>query len=192
MAIPNTIQTTKMTKGGHFNEYSGTTPHSLQGRRRWPICDNSGDPGRVDTIAKYLETPREIAYSREFKTVTGTLDGEFVTVTSTGIGGPSTAIAVEELFACGADTFIRVGTSGGISLKVEPGDVAIATAAIRMEGTTLQYMPIEFPAVANFDVTTALVAAACKLGIVTMLVLYKARTPTMVSIVPSACLLAMS
>ena len=124
-----------------------------------------GDPGRVDTIAAYLENPREIAYNREFKTVTGTLDGELVTVCSTGIGGPSAAIAVEELFACGVDTFIRVGTSGGISLKVDAGDVAIATGAIRMEGTTLQYMPIEFPAVANFDVTTALVEVARKLKI---------------------------
>ena len=124
-----------------------------------------GDPGRVELIASYLENPREIAYNREFKTITGTLDGELVTVTSTGIGGPSAAIAVEELFAIGVDTFIRVGTAGGINLKVDAGDVAIATGAIRMEGTTRQYMPIEFPAVPDFEVTSALVGAARKLGI---------------------------
>ena len=124
-----------------------------------------GDPGRVDLIARYLQDPREVAYNREFRTVTGLLDGEPVTVTSTGIGGPSAAIAVEELTAIGTDTFIRVGTAGGISLAVEPGDVAIAAGAIRMEGTTRQYMPIEFPAVANFQVTRALVDTAVELGI---------------------------
>ncbi|MCF0237143.1 MAG: uridine phosphorylase [Sphaerochaetaceae bacterium] len=123
-----------------------------------------GDPKRVPLIAKYLDNPTLIADSREFVTYTGYLDGEKVSVTSTGIGGPSASIAMEELFKCGADTFIRMGTCGGIHLDVEAGSVVIATGAIRMEGTSKEYAPIEFPAVADFDVTYALKKAAKKLG----------------------------
>lgn len=119
-----------------------------------------GDPGRCEKIASYFDKPVKVAQNREYVTYTGTLDGEKVSVTSTGIGGPSTAIALEELIRSGADTFIRVGTCGGIRKDVIPGDIVIATGAIRMEGTSKEYMPIEFPAVANFDVTTALVQAA--------------------------------
>ena len=123
-----------------------------------------GDPGRCEKIASYFDDPKLVAYNREYKTYTGTLLGEKVSVTSTGIGCPSTAIAVEELIMLGADTFIRVGTSGGMQPHQKPGDLAIVTAAIRDEGTTMHYMPPEFPAVANVDVVTALRDAAIKLG----------------------------
>lgn len=119
-----------------------------------------GDPGRCESIAKYLNNPVKIASNREYTVFTGELLGEKVSVCSTGIGGPSAAIALEELVECGANTFIRVGTSGGIDKKVKGGDVVIATATIRQEGTTREYMPIEFPAVADFDVTSALKQAA--------------------------------
>lgn len=119
-----------------------------------------GDPGRVEKIAAYLDNPVKIAENREFVTYTGTLNGEKVSVCSTGIGGPSAAIAMEELVKCGADTFIRVGTCGGISEKPEAGDLIIATSAVRQEGTTLHYMPIEFPATSNTEVLMALVEAA--------------------------------
>ena len=122
-----------------------------------------GDPGRCELIASYFENPQLIANKREYKTYTGTLLGEKVSVTSTGIGGPSTAIAVEELTMLGADTFIRVGTSGGMQPDLVPGDLAIVTGAIRDEGTTLHYMPVEFPAVANIECTIALRDAAIRL-----------------------------
>ena len=125
-----------------------------------------GDPKRCEKIAKHFEDARLIADSREFVTYTGTLDGERVSVTSTGIGGPSASIALEELVLCGADTFIRVGTCGGIDLDVKGGDIVIATGAVRMEGTSREYAPIEYPAVADLDVTNALVAASKELGTV--------------------------
>lgn len=124
-----------------------------------------GDPKRVPLIAKYLDDAREVADSREFVTYTGTLDGVPVSVTSTGIGGPSASIAMEELYKCGADTFIRMGTCGGIALPVMGGDVVISTGAVRMEGTSREYAPIEFPAVADFDVAMCLRSAARKLGL---------------------------
>ena len=123
-----------------------------------------GDPKRCEKIAAHFEDPRLIADSREYVTYTGYLDGERVSVTSTGIGGPSAAIAMEELSRVGADTFIRVGTSGGMALEVKSGDVVIASGAIRMEGTSREYAPIEFPAVADVEVTQALIQAARKLG----------------------------
>lgn len=123
-----------------------------------------GDPGRCESIARYLEDPRHIAQNREFNVCTGRLDGVPVSVCSTGIGGPSAAIALEELVECGADTFVRVGTSGGIVDKVRGGDIVIATASVRQEGTSREYMPLEYPAAADFDVTAALKAAAVELG----------------------------
>ena len=122
-----------------------------------------GDPKRCEKIASYFEHPKLIADSREYVTYTGFLDGEKVSVTSTGIGGPSASIAMEELTRVGADTFIRVGTSGGMALDVKSGDVVIATGAVRMEGTSKEYAPIEYPAVADFEVTNALIQAAKKL-----------------------------
>lgn len=123
-----------------------------------------GDPGRCEKIAKYFDAPRFVAQNREFTTYTGTLTGEKVSVCSTGIGGPSAAIALEELVECGADTFIRLGTCGGIELKVCGGDVVVATGAVRQEGTSREYLPLEFPAVPDFDVALALRDGAKKLG----------------------------
>ena len=123
-----------------------------------------GDPKRCEKIAQYLENPVRVADNREFVTYTGLLGGEKVSVTSTGIGGPSAAIAMEELKRCGADTFIRVGTCGGMQEDVLGGDVVIANASIRAEGTTREYAPIEYPAVPDFDVTLALRKAAEDLG----------------------------
>ena len=123
-----------------------------------------GDPGRCALIAEHFDDAVRVAQNREFTTYTGTLLGEKVSVTSTGIGGPSTAIAVEELAAIGADTFIRVGTSGGMQPCTQIGDLVIATAAVRDEGTSSQYMPVEFPAVADPDVVWALRRAAHRVG----------------------------
>jgi len=123
-----------------------------------------GDPGRVEKIARNLENPRFYHQNREYTTWLGALSGETVMVMSTGMGGPSTAIAVEELYMTGVRNFIRVGTCGGMATPVTGGDVVIATGAVRMEGTTKEYVPIEFPAVANLDVTNALVKAAKNLG----------------------------
>lgn len=123
-----------------------------------------GDPKRCAKIAAHFEDAKLIADSREYVTYTGYLDGEKVSVTSTGIGGPSASIAMEELVRCGADTFVRVGTCGGIDVDVKGGDIVIATGAVRMEGTSKEYAPIEFPAVANLEVTNALVRAAKSLG----------------------------
>ena len=115
-------------------------------------CILPGDPGRVPAIAALFDDAKQIAYNREFN------------VCSTGIGGPSASIAMEELHKCGADTFIRTGTCGGIDLNVQSGDVVVATGAIRYEHTSREYAPIEFPAVADFQVTNALVEATKKLG----------------------------
>ena len=119
-----------------------------------------GDPKRCKKIAQYFDDPVLVADNREYITYTGTLDGVKVSVTSTGIGGPSASIAMEELYKCGADTFVRIGTCGGMQTEIKSGDVVIATGAIRMEGTSKEYAPIEYPAVADLDVTNALVAAA--------------------------------
>lgn len=123
-----------------------------------------GDPKRCEKIAQYFDHPSFVAENREYVTYSGYLDGELVSVTSTGIGGPSASIAMEELNQCGADTFIRIGTCGGIDLQVIGGDIVIATAAIRNEGTSREYAPIEFPAVANVDLIHALCEAAAHLG----------------------------
>ena len=121
-----------------------------------------GDPKRCAKIAEYLEDARLVADVREYTTYTGFLDGVRVSVTSTGIGGPSAAIAIEELSKCGAHTFVRVGTCGGMQEEVLSGDIVIASGAIRMEGTSKEYAPIEFPAVPNFDVLNALRISAKK------------------------------
>ncbi len=122
-----------------------------------------GDPKRCEKIAKYFEDPQLVADSREFVTYNGYLEGEKVSVTSTGIGGPSASIAMEELVKAGAHTFIRVGTCGGMDKEVKSGDLVIATGAIRAEGTSREYAPIEFPAVADPDIVNALREAARKL-----------------------------
>ena len=119
-----------------------------------------GDPKRCEKIAAHFEDAKLVADSWEFVTYTGYLEGEKVSVTSTGIGGPSASIAMEELVRCGADTFIRVGTCGGIDTNVKSGDLVIATGAVRMEGTSREYAPIEFPAVADYRIVQALEQAA--------------------------------
>ncbi len=124
-----------------------------------------GDPGRCEAIAKYLEEPVLIARNREFTTYTGKLEGTPVSVTSTGIGGPSASIALEELVRCGANTFIRVGTCGAMQTEILGGDLIIASGAVRMEGTSKEYAPIEYPAVADPIVTNALVNAAELMGV---------------------------
>ena len=123
-----------------------------------------GDPFRTDLIASYFDDAKLVAHNREHKTWTGTLNGVPVSVVSTGMGCPSTAICLEELIACGADTFIRVGTCGGIALPVKSDDVVIATGAVRHEGASREYAPIEFPAVSDYEVQSALVQAAKNLG----------------------------
>lgn len=123
-----------------------------------------GDPGRVPQIAKYLDNAQQIAQNREYNTFTGTLLGEKVSVVSTGIGGPSAAIAMEEMIRCGAHTFIRIGTSGGMDLKVCGGDLIIANSSIRGDGTSKEYIPADYPAVADFDVVCALQQAAAALS----------------------------
>ena len=124
-----------------------------------------GDPKRCKKIAAHFDNPRLVGDNREYVTYTGTLDGVRVSVTSTGIGGPSAAIALEELSKIGAHTFIRVGTCGGIQENVKSGDIIIANAAIRAEGTSCEYAPIEFPAVSDFGITSALKEAADKLNL---------------------------
>lgn len=123
-----------------------------------------GDPKRCKKIAEHFDNPILVSDHREYVTYTGYIDGEKVSVTSTGIGGPSAAIALEELSNIGADTFIRVGTSGGMKIDVKGGDIVIASGAIRMDGTAREYAPVEFPAVANYEVMNALVKASKKLG----------------------------
>ena len=123
-------------------------------------CILPGDPARCEQIAQYLENPTHLGMNREFNIWNGTLCGETVTVCSTGIGGPSTAIAVEELANCGADTMIRVGTCGGIDLSVKSGDLVIASGAVRQDGTSHEYAPPAYPATPAPDVLFALMQAA--------------------------------
>lgn len=128
-------------------------------------CILPGDPGRCKAIATHFDDAHFVAQNREYTIYTGTLLGEKVSVCSTGIGGPSASIAMEELHNIGADTFIRVGTCGGIDLDVRSGDVVVATGAIRFEHTSREYAPIEYPAVPDFGVTNALVDAAKDVGV---------------------------
>lgn len=128
-------------------------------------CIIPGDPGRCEKIAAYLDNPYHVSQNREYNIWNGTLCGEPVTVCSTGIGGPSAAIAMEELVACGAHTFIRVGTCGGMGMDVVAGDIVIASGAVRQDGTSREYAPIEFPAVSNTDVLLALRDSARKLNV---------------------------
>ena len=135
-------------------------------------CILTGDPGRCKTVAKYFDNPVFVRSNREYTIYNGTLLEEKVSVVSTGIGGPSAAIAMEELANLGVHTFIRVGSCGGIRLDVCGGDLVIASGAVRMDGTSKEYAPVEFPAVSDFSVLSALVQAAelserpCHIGVV--------------------------
>lgn len=119
-----------------------------------------GDPARVELFAKYVDKPQKMAYKREFQTYTGYYKGIKVSCTSTGIGSPSTAIAVEELANIGATTFIRIGSCGGLADDVHVRDLIIATGTMRNEGTTPFYAPLALPAVADFYLTQALIQSA--------------------------------
>jgi len=123
-----------------------------------------GDPDRVPKIAEFLDSPQQISSHREYKVWTGRLDGIIVSACSTGIGGPATAIAFEELAAIGADTFVRVGTCGALQKEIRCGDLVISTAAMRLDGTSKQYVQPEYPAVANYEIVLSLIEAAEKLG----------------------------
>src|SRR6202521_2861830 len=124
-----------------------------------------GDPGRTPMIAKYLDGAKEVAFSREYRTFTGSLDGVPVSTMSTGMGGPSVAIGVEELSELGVHTFVRVGTCGAAQPEIKMGDLVIALGAVRSEGTPNGYVPTEYPAVASLDVTNALVDAGKASGV---------------------------
>lgn len=128
-------------------------------------CLLPGDPARCDSIARYFREPRLIGQNREFRIITGWVGEKRVSAVSTGIGGPSAVIALEELAELGAHTFIRVGTCGGIRLDVQPGDAVIAAAAVRSEGTSREYAPLAYPAAADYYVTRALEEAAARLGL---------------------------
>lgn len=123
-----------------------------------------GDPDRCELIAAHLDNPRLVTRKREFTTWEGTLEGEKVTVTSTGIGGPSTAICVEELHKCGADTFIRVGTCASTCADVQCGDIVVASGSVRMDGTSLHYLPLEYPAVPSYQLLKRLEESSNTLG----------------------------
>lgn len=123
-----------------------------------------GDPDRVDIIADRWSDAETVADHREYRTVTGEYEGTSISATSTGIGSPSAAIAVEELARVGADTLIRVGSCGAIQPEIDVGDLVITTGAVRLEGTSKEYVQLEYPAVADYRVVAALAAAAEELG----------------------------
>jgi len=124
-----------------------------------------GDPDRIPRISRYWDEAREVARHREYVTHTGRYKGAPISATSTGIGGPAAAIAVEELLRVGANTFIRVGTTGTIRREIGIGDLIITTGSVRLEGTTKQYVRPEYPAVASYEVVQALIEAAETLGV---------------------------
>lgn len=146
---------TDYTEGSGKQYHTGVSPDTIG---KYIILP--GDPKRVKVIAEYFDEPQLIADNREYTTYTGMLDGVRVSSVSTGIGGPSAAIALEELSKCGAHTFIRIGTCGGMREDVMGGDIIIAEGAVRMEGTSREYAPIEYPAVADFSVLRAMVECA--------------------------------
>ena len=126
-----------------------------------------GDPFRVSKIAEKIRNLfggdiEELAWKREFKTILCSINKKSVLVTSTGIGGPSTSIAIEELAMLGVKTFIRVGTTGAIQKEIRPGDVIITTGSVRLDGASTHYAPIEYPAVANYEIIDSLIKAAKK------------------------------
>lgn len=116
-----------------------------------------GDPGRVIRVAEFLDDYQEIAWNREFRTLTGTFKGIPVTVTSTGIGGASAAIALEELISCGGKNFIRIGSAGAIQKNIALGDLIVAEGALREDGASRMYMPEAYPAVADLELTLKMI-----------------------------------
>jgi uridine phosphorylase len=140
----------------------GLTRDQLQGAT---LAILPGDPGRVPKIANHFEAPQALASNREFNSYLGLSGGQPIVVCSTGIGGPSTSIAVEELAQLGVRTFLRVGTTGAIQPHINVTDVIVTTGSVRMDGASLHFAPLEYPAVADFEVTTALVEAARQQGV---------------------------
>lgn len=147
------------TEGGGYQYHVGLRPGDVGEYVILP-----GDPHRVPKIAAYFDNPEKVADSREYVTYSGYLDGVKVSCTSTGVGGPSASIALEEVANVGGKTFIRVGTCGGMDVNVKGGDIVVATGAVRMDGTSKEYAPIEYPAVPDVTVAASLVQAAQKLG----------------------------
>jgi uridine phosphorylase len=143
------------TEGSGKQYHTGVGPEDIGGYVILP-----GDPKRCGKIAEHFDDAKLVADSREYVTYTGTIDGVKVSVTSTGIGGPSASIAIDELAKCGAHTFIRVGTCGGMQTEIMGGDIVIANGAVRMEGTSREFAPIEYPAVPDVKVMNALITAA--------------------------------
>jgi len=149
-------------------------PHTIEGVQYHIRCKPGdvapyvllpGDPDRVPRIAKYWDEAREVSRHRCYVTFTGLYKGAPISATSTGIGCPSTAIALEELLRIGANTFIRVGTTGSINANIKVGDLIISSGAVRLEGTSRQYVAIEYPAVASYEVLLALIEASESLGV---------------------------
>ncbi|HXJ48738.1 MAG TPA: nucleoside phosphorylase, partial [Candidatus Acidoferrum sp.] len=124
-----------------------------------------GDPARTEMIAKYLDGAKEVAFNREYRTFTGSVDGVSVSTMSTGMGGPSVAIGMEELSELGVHTFLRVGTCGAAQPQIKMGDLVIALGSVRSEGTPNGYVPLEYPAVASLEMVNALVDAAKDSGV---------------------------
>jgi uridine phosphorylase len=139
----------------------GLTQEMLRGAQ---LAIVPGDPARVERIASTMERPTLLAAHREFTSWLAWIEATPIVVCSTGIGGPSTSIAVEELAQLGIRTFLRVGTTGGIQPHIAPGDVIVTTGAVRLDGASTHFAPMEFPAVADFECTTALVDAARAVG----------------------------
>ncbi|MDD1782769.1 uridine phosphorylase [Enterovibrio sp. ZSDZ35] len=139
----------------------GVTQADLEGAK---LAIIPGDPARVEKIAALMDSPKFLASHREYTVYLAKLDGESVVVCSTGIGGPSTSIAVEELAQLGVRTFLRVGTTGAIQPHINVGDMIVTTGSVRLDGASLHFAPMEFPAVADFDVATAMKAAATESG----------------------------
>lgn len=124
-----------------------------------------GDPQRIDLITTNWDTKNEVSYNREHRTVRGTYKDVDVTSTSSGMGCPSTAIAIEELANIGAKGIIRIGTCGGLLKEMRSGDLVIPIAAMKSDGTTKEYVGMDYPAVAEIDVVNALVQVAKKKGV---------------------------
>ncbi len=157
-----------------MEKISASIPQTREGKQYHIACKPGdvapyvllpGDPDRVPKIAKYWDNSRRVASHREYVTYTGTYKGAPISATSTGIGGPAAAIALEELLRVGAHTFIRVGTTGAIREEIEVGDLIISTGAVRFDGVTKQYVFPEYPALASYEVVLALIEAAETLNV---------------------------
>ncbi|KTF13109.1 uridine phosphorylase [Pseudoalteromonas sp. H105] len=140
----------------------GLTRNDLQGAT---LAIVPGDPDRSARISEHLENPHCLVRTREFHAYLGTLSGQSVVVCSTGIGGPSTSIAVEELAQLGIETFLRIGTTGAIQPHINEGDILISQASVRLDGASQHFAPLSYPAVSDFFATQAMVAACNNLDI---------------------------